>query len=378
MKIFVTILLFVFCVQTSQAQTHVLPKFIRKMFFNKADSTKKSSFVVLPAISSAPETGLEVGGAGLYSFYTDSVKSDTRVSSIFGYATVATKGQSKFSINTNYWTPGNSYHFAAGISYYNFPFSFYGIGNDTRSADVTQIDQQRLKFYLGAEKKLTDELYVGFVSGAQRFHIPQTSYKTIFYTDKRVENHGGGSNIYVGPSVTFDSRNNNTYTTKGAIITSSFEVIRGYGKTDYSGGFLNVEYSQFFALSKKFVLGVDIQEQSLTGSRSPFYLLPALGNDEMMRGYYNGRYRDRNMLAGQTELRYRLSPRWGLVGFVGTGEVFNKSFSWAELKPNYGGGARYFFDIEKGLSIRADYGIGQKNPGESRQSGFYLALGQAF
>jgi hypothetical protein len=378
MKIFVTTLLFAFCLQTSYAQTHVLPKFIRKMFFNKADSTKKSSFVILPALSSAPETGLEVGGAGLYSFYTDSVKSDTRVSSIFGYATVATKGQTRFSINTSYWTPGNSYHFTAGISYVDFPFSFYGIGNDTHSADVTKIDQRRLKFYLGAEKKLTDELYVGFVSGAQRFQIPPTDFHTIFYTDKRVQNHGGGSNIYVGPSVTFDTRNNNTYTTKGVIITSSFEVIRGYGKTDYSGGFLNVEYSQFFALSKKFVLGVDIQEQSLTGSRSPFYLLPALGNDEMMRGYYNGRYRDRNMLAGQTELRYRLSARFGFVAFVGTGEVFNKSFSWAELKPNYGGGVRYFFDIEKGLSIRADYGIGQKNPGESKQSGFYLALGQAF
>jgi outer membrane translocation and assembly module TamA len=84
------------------------------------------------------------------------------------------------------------------------------------------------------------------------------------------------------------------------------------------------------------------------------------------------------MLAGQTELRYRLSPRIGLAGFIGTGEVFNKSFSWAQLKPNYGAGIRYFFDIEKGLSIRADYGIGQKVAGEARQSGFYAALGQAF
>jgi outer membrane translocation and assembly module TamA len=121
-----------------------------------------------------------------------------------------------------------------------------------------------------------------------------------------------------------------------------------------------------------------VQEQSLTGSQSPFYLLPALGNDEMMRGYYNGRYRDRNFIAGQTELRYRLSERIGVVGFLGTGEVFHSSFSFSQLKPDYGAGLRYFFDIEKGLSLRADYGIGQKPMGEGRESGFYIGLGQAF
>lgn len=347
------------------------------MYLDK-DTSRKSSFAILPVLTSAPETGLEIGGAGLYSFYTDSIKSNTRVSSIFGYATGTTKGQSRFSINTSYWTPGNSYHLTGGVSYINFPFNFYGIGNNTRAADVVRVGQERLKAYIGAEKKLTDNIYAGIVAGGIRYTIPVAQAHSIFYTDPRVENHGGGSNIYLGPSVTYDSRDNNTYSTRGIIITSSFEAIKGFGNKGYNGGFLNVEYSQFFALSKKFVLGVDIQEQSLTGSGSPFYWLPALGNDEMMRGYYNGRYRDRNMLAGQTELRYRLSPRIGLVGFVGTGEVFNKSFSWAQLKPDYGGGVRYFFDIEKGLSIRADYGIGQKNPGEKRQTGFYAALGQSF
>lgn len=377
MKTFFTSLLLIFFLQTAFSQSHILPKFLRKMYLNK-DTSKKSSFVILPVLSSAPETGLEVGGAGLYSFYSDSLKSSTRVSSVFGYATITTKGQSRLSLNTSYWTPDNGYHYTAGIGFINFPVNFYGIGNDTRSADVVRIGQKRTKLYAGVEKKLSDRLYAGIVAGAIQYRIPPEPTNTIFYTDPRVENHGGGSNIYVGPSITFDSRNNNTYTTKGMIITSSFEIIKGFGNKGYNGGFFNIEYSQFFALTKKLVLGLDIQEQSLTGHSSPFYWLPALGNDELMRGYYNGRYRDRNMLAGQTELRYRLSRRVGLVGFAGTGEVFNKSFSWAQLKPNYGGGVRYFFDIEKGLSIRADYGIGQKNPGEKRQSGFYAALGQAF
>ena len=378
MKTFFATLLFISCLQAAFSQTHILPKFIRKMYFDR-DSSKKGSFVILPVLSSAPETGLEVGGAGLYSFYTDSLKSDTRVSNIFTYATITTKGQNRLSLSTSYWTPHNNYHYTAGISYINFPFDFYGIGNNTLKANTDRVGQKRVKLYVGAEKKLTDNLYAGFVAGAYRYSFGDGQATSIFYTDPRVENRGGGTSAYIGPSLIFDSRNNNTYTTKGAIINTSFEITHGlFGNSDYKGGLFNIEYSQFFSLSKKLVLGVDVQEQSLTGKQSPFYLMPALGNDELMRGYYNGRYRDRNMLAGQTELRYRLSPRIGLAGFIGAGEVFNKSFSWGQLKPNFGGGVRYFFDIEKGLSIRADYGIGQKVAGEARQSGFYAALGQAF
>ncbi len=378
MKTFTLTIILFFCLQSAFSQTHILPKFVRNMYFDK-DSTKKSSFIILPVISSAPETGLEAGGAGLYSFYTDSLKRGTRVSSIFGYATATTKGQSRLSINTSYWTPNNDYHYTAGVSYINFPFNFYGVGNNTRSADVERLGQKRVKIYAGAEKKLAQSLYAGFVAGVYNYKFYDGQPNSIFYTDPRVENHGGGANAYIGPSVTFDSRDNNTYTTKGIIITSSYQITKGlFSNNSYDGGFFNIEYSQFFKLSKSLILGVDIQEQSLTGSRSPFYLMPALGNDEIMRGYYNGRYRDRNMIAGQTELRYRISPRFGLAGFIGTGEVFNKSFDWGQLKPNYGGGIRYFFDIQKGLSVRADYGIGQKNPGEKRQGGFYAALGQSF
>lgn len=375
-KITLTLLLFIGA-QGAFSQTHLLPKFIRKMYFDK-DTTKKSSFVILPVLSSAPETGLEVGGAGLYSFYTDTANRNTRVSNIFGYATITTKGQNRLSLSTSYWTPQNKYHFTAGISYINFPFDFYGIGNNTFKANKDRIGQKRLKVNLAAEKKVADNFYIGLVAGGYHYDFTDGQPNSVFYTDPRVQFRRGGTNIYIGPSLIFDSRNNNTYTTSGALITSSFEITKGLFGLNYNGGFFNIEYTQFFSLSKKLVLGIDIQDQTLTGSQSPFFMMPTLGNDEIMRGYYNGRYRDRNLTVGQTELRYRLSDRIGIVGFVGTGEVFNKSFSFSELKPNYGGGLRYFFDIEKGLSIRADYGIGQKVAGEARQSGFYVGLGQAF
>jgi hypothetical protein len=40
-----------------------------------------------------------------------------------------------------------------------------------------------------------------------------------------------------------------------------------------------------------------------------------LGNDQMMRGYYSGRYRDENLMAAQAEIRYRFMNRFGIVAF---------------------------------------------------------------
>ncbi|MNL63506.1 hypothetical protein D3C87_1876490 [compost metagenome] len=104
-----------------------------------------------------------------------------------------------------------------------------------------------------------------------------------------------------------------------------------------------------------------------------------MGNDEMMRGYYTGRYRDRNLLAAQAELRYRYNNRFGAAVFGGGGQVFeNGGFAVKNFKPSYGAGGRYFFDPEKGLSVRLDYGIGEKRANEKRQTGFYISLAEAF
>jgi len=378
MKKLFTLIIICYSFQLAQAQ-NMLPRFIRKMYFDK-DSTRKSSFVVLPVLTSAPETGIEFGGTGLLSFYSDTARnSNTRVSNIYGYASATTKGQSHFSINSSYWAPQNNYHYSASVSFINFPFNFYGIGNNTSKANADLVDEKRFKINFNAEKLITKNLYAGLVLGGFNYNYSDNTPTGIFNTDTQIQDRTGGASVFIGPSLIFDSRNNNTYTTKGVIITSYCNVMHGIlANNSYSGAFFNIEYSQFFLLARKLVLGLDVQEQSLIGGSSPFYLLPAMGNDEMMRGYYNGRYRDRNFIAGQTELRYRVLERIAIVGFLGTGEVSHTNFSINTLKPNYGGGLRYFFDTEKGLSIRADYGFGQKPASEPRESGFYVALGEAF
>ncbi|MES2485921.1 MAG: polymerase [Bacteroidota bacterium] len=356
----------------------IIPKFIRKMYFEK-DTSKRGSFVVLPVLSSAPETGVEAGGAALYSFYTDTIHNDTRVSNIYAYATLTTKGQNRLNVSTSYWLPQNKYHLTAQLGRIDFPVNFYGVGNNTLKTNEDYIQQKRYRLNLSALKNLGGNFYMGLVGGGYKYDFSSDKTTGTLNTAIPSADRTGGSFVYIGPSFSFDNRDNNTYTTKGIYVNAYYNLMQGvFSNNSYQGGFFNIEYTQFFSLSKKLVLGIDIQEQSLTGGRSPFYLLPLMGNDEVMRGYYEGRFRDRNLLAGQAELRYRLSERIGLAAFAGGGEVFQSTFKLSALKPSYGGGIRYFFDVQKGLAVRVDYGVGQQPVGEKRLSGLYVGLGQSF
>ncbi|RKR81410.1 hypothetical protein BDD43_1556 [Mucilaginibacter gracilis] len=372
------LILLVFFTTAANAQMKFLPQFLRKILFVK-DSSRHSSIAPLPVLSSAPETGVEVGLSALYSFYTDTVNRQTRVSNVFAYGTVTTKGQSRISLSTDYWLPKNTFHFIAGISYINFPSNFYGIGSDTRKADAELIGQKRLRLNLSGEKRYGKYFYLGFQSGLYKYNFAGAATPGIFDTGPNLQYRNGGTSVYLGPSFTFDTRNNNTYTTSGMLIATKYSIYQGLGKmNDYTGGLFTIEYSQYQSLCKKLVLAWDVYDTNMTGGQSPFFLMPTLGDDELMRGYYNGRYRDRDYTAAQTELRYRISDRIGIVGFVGTGSVYHNGLDLTQLKPNYGGGLRYFFDVEKGLSASFDYGIGEQRPGENRQSGFYIRLGEAF
>lgn len=350
------------------------PKFIRKLLLEK-DSSRKANFIALPGFGYAQETGFEFGASALYSFYADTTTLETRLSNLYASASYTTKGQSRIGARADYWLPKNRYHLTASMGYSNFPFSFYGTGNRTVATNKDLLTQKRLYLTLGAEKLLAKHLY-----GAINLDLGNYSYRDkiaggIFESDGDISGKGGGTAILYGPGIIYDARNLNTYTTAGVYVNMNAGLVNA---PDYNGKYFNLDARQFNPLTKKLVLAFQLQYQAISGKQVPFYLLQRFGNDEMMRGYYNGRYRDKNLAALQAELRYRLSDRLAIVGFGGTGTVFQNEFKLQALKPNYGGGFRYFFDVEKGLGVRLDYGIGEKRMSEERQTGFYLSLSEAF
>jgi hypothetical protein len=66
--------------------------------------------------------------------------------------------------------------------------------------------------------------------------------------------------------------------------------------------------------------------------------------------------------------------RWGMVGFVGIGNVAPSisELGFGLLKSSWGLGLRYAAIPEERLNIRIDFGFGTQNPG------FYLNIREAF
>ncbi len=372
------LLLFFLCM-ISGFSAHAQKKLIQKLLSNQKDTTRKASFMPLPVIGYAQETGLELGLGALYAFYTDRKDTLTRSSQLYGLTSYSTEKTYNLTLKTDVWSPQNRYHYLGELRVKRMPFNFFGIGNHTREEDQDRLIQQLFKVSIEAEKNLSPATYTGLSLSFEKHRYTALQRGGVFESPEVLQRRGGQV-VWAGVSQSYDTRDNNNYPTKGVFGRLSYQYAPPlFGSSHFSGGQLKLNLRHFWSPFAKVVWGTQLVYHQIHGSRIPFYLLPQWGNDELMRGYYTGRYRDQNLLATQTEIRYRFMNRFGIAAFAGMGQVYGKDpLSLSSLKPNYGLGGRYFFDTAKGLSVRLDYGVGEKRAGEKRQSGFYISLAEAF
>lgn len=108
------------------------------------------------------------------------------------------------------------------------------------------------------------------------------------------------------------------------------------------------------------------------GQAVPFYLSPTYGGLNVGRGYPTFRFRDRNLLALQTEYRYQINQLVSGAIFVDSGQVAPRvgAIAWSQFKTTYGTGVR--FGASGGAALRFDLAFG----GEGTT--FIFGLGHAF
>jgi len=354
-------------------------KLIKKLLSNEKDTLRKASFLPLPSFGYAQETGFQFGVGAILGFYTDRIDTTNRPSSVTLNLNYSTLKAYNMSSMIDIWGKGNKFHYIGELRFKRMPFDFYGIGNSTEEANEDKLIQQQIKVLFQAEKQLLPKAYTGASIGFENYKYRDLVADGIFSRDPYYNNRRG-SVFYLGVSQSYDSRNNNNYTTRGLFVRGTYQYAPDvFSDGNFTGSQIKIDARNFWTLNKNFAIGVQGLYNTVIGKNTPIYLLPQMGNDEMMRGYYGGRYRDENLLAFQAELRYRYSSRFGATLFGGTGTVWGiDNFSAKSFKPNYGAGFRYFFDPEKGISIRLDYGVGEKRLNEKRQSGFYISIAEAF
>lgn len=375
------ILLSVLSLNSSQLSAQENPGFIKKLIkkfvSSEKDSSRSGSFVVLPAVGYAQETGFEYGIASTYNFYIDKENLDSRTSNVTLIGTLTTKKQKNIKLTSDIWTKNNDYHIISELRFRDWPFNFYGLGNDTWKADEDYLDQKLYRIKLDGEKRFAPNFYAGINLNYENFQFNDIESGGIFESPE-VLGKEGGQYMALGVSALYDTRNNTTYTTNGFYGRAKYSYAPNFfGKDNFVGNQIEFDIRGFYPITKQLTVAAQGLFRGTYGKNVPFYVMRELGGDMTMRGYYLGRYKDKNYMTAQAELRYRFHPRIGINAFLGTGSTFSKQHDM-RLIPSYGAGLRYFFSLEHNSSIRFDYAFGEQRPGEKRQSGFYLSISEAF
>jgi outer membrane protein assembly factor BamA len=177
----------------------------------------------------------------------------------------------------------------------------------------------------------------------------------------------------IGLVVTRDTRDRSVYPRAGGYQELEIRVHEAALGSDWSYTSLSSDLKAYVSVRESQVLALQAVG-TVQSAAPPFDLLPQIGGDSLLRGYFGGRWRDRALLAFQAEYRVPVKWRIGAVAFAGVGQVAHDAdgFRLDGFRASGGAGLRFLLSPEEGFQLRADWGAGDGS------SGFYLAFGEAF
>ncbi len=327
----------------------------------------------LPFALYTPETGIAGGIGGIYPFRFKGDDPLDRPSSLSLSAKYTQKKQYAIDLTPELYLRAGEYHIKSNILYQKFPLEFYGIGNDTSDDMKENYTPKEGKFKLSFQKRIRGPLNIGIQYEFEDVNIIEVK-KNGLMDSGDIPGSDGGRVSGLGLLVDWDSRDGIFCAKKGAyyqLLIMTYKDVLG-GDYDFTQSTLDLR--RYLPILPSHTLALQGLFKFSTGE-PPFQKLALLGGRFMMRGYYEGRYRDKNMLAVQVE--YRIIPVWwrvGIVGFLSYGGVSDEAsnLELRDFKISGGLGFRFQFDRKEGVNLRADLAYGQGT------SGYYLTIFEAF
>ena len=365
---------------------------------------KRITILPVPVLFYQQETGAGYGLGGLLSgrFGTDTL---TRASNARVQFWTTQKSQSLVQFVHTIYSPGEKYYLNGEISSYKNRLYYFGIGNDApavQNSNRSFLDFQLFIINQRIQKSIAKNQFLGLQYRLSRvYNLSQAqgriddngdeiaptgnrNTQNYFNLDERLDQRQrlNFSLSGVGPVYTFDSRDVALAASKGSLLDLQVMFNGGFVGSDYNFVRYQVDARHFQRIfSDKTILALQVLGQFHSGN-VPWYGLAGLGanlggtlynNANLMRGIYEQRFRDRQMVTAQAELRQHLFWRIDGAAFLGVGQVGYdlKDYSFGGLHTAGGVGARFNFIRRDRVNLRFDYAFGT-------DPGFYFAIGEAF
>ncbi len=338
---------------------------------NNNDKQKKSDLIILPIIYYMPETSLAYGLGGIYVLKGSEHEQKSRPSSVLMSVVRTLKKQFIVEIYPDFYVKKGKYHLVPNFNYRTYSERFYGIGNNTKKDIEEEYSFQSFKLDFTLQRKVSEKFYAGIQYEFEYNKITDMEPGGILETEDIVGKELGASSGF-GLVVNWDSRDNIFYPKRGKYCLVSAKFFNPSFGGNYSFNRFNFDFRQYISFFPTHTLALQGYIDIKTGE-PPFQKLSLLGGQYLMRGYYKGRFRDKNMIALQMEYRIHLFWKLGIVGFLGFGDVANtlNKFKLGSFKYTGGVGIRFQINRE-GNHLRLDFGFGRET------FGVYFAVNEAF
>jgi len=338
------------------------------------DSTEQdnSGFLLLPIIFYTPETELAGGASLLRYFRPEGATVEARPSRIWATFIFTQRSQYVADLYNELYFDDERYLTQGGVNYQKFPDKFWGVGPDTPDSNEEDYTPATLSIFASVKNRVTSGLHVGGHYDLAHGDVSETEPGGILDAGF-IPGSQGGVISGVGASINWDTRDNIIYPTRGSYHTVTVRVYGSALGSDYDFAKYFFDLRHYIPIGGAFVFAV----QGLFDASSgvvPFQKLAALGGQNVLRGYYQGRYRDMYGVVGQVELRAQLFWRVGAAVFAGAGNVAPRlnDFDKEYIRYSTGFGLRYTFDKDEHLNLRLDFGYGEDS------SGMYITALEAF
>lgn len=338
-----------------------------------------TKLVLAPIVSYEPATSLGFGAGSKLLFKPKGAGKETRTSNIPLSAKYTLKNQFIFSSSYDVFFPEEKYLLKGNFRFSKFPIGFFGIGNQSLTKNKIDVSFNQLLIEPIVLAKVKKYLFVG---GGVRI-LSSTGAKIkdeedAFQTDLPLVDSLNSISFAIQFATTIDSRDNILNATEGILFEFTHGVYDKAIGSEQNYMLTKANFRKYFRTNpdELNVIAIEAYTQ-LSWGDPPLLDLPTLGGPELLRGFQEGRFRDRFAYFSQVEYRWQTFERFGFAFFGGLGTVMNENekLQLGDMKYSLGSGLRFKIVKSENLNIRLDYAFGF---GNENANNFYLGIAEAF
>ncbi len=310
-------------------------------------------YSLLPTAYYIPETGVAAGALAYANLWNPS-DSTSKKGNLQHYVSVTQKRQVLLENSWFLFAHSNRWLVMGNLDLLRFPEIFFGIGSSPKMncpPVFYQADQFRFSNLL--LYGIVKDVYLGMLVRSEALNMPEA--RTTVGMEKLNMVIGGKGYLVggVGPALIWDTRDFALNPKKGHYLDVRSSYFLFPNQQPFRMHSFDLR-SYFSNQAQTGTLAMQMVYQSAS-SGTPFRMMPGLGGAGLMRGFYFGRHRDKNLWVLQAEWRQKIAGRFGVTVFSGLGDVgYSPTDLISNVHHHIGAGLRWQIKKEDKVNLRFD------------------------